>query len=214
MVNHERPVRVVQFRLAKSFVEFGFLFGEIKFAGDVELYALGQAVGLQPGVDIGDGVDGVEQSFVAVAEAEVQHAIRSCLAKRLGAGLLRRLQHGVVVGAGVGRAVRHGDDVARRELGGVLVIIISQHNAQRGAAEQPPRHPALPWTRPGLEPTADAGRLVMKNGPPEKRAAEHHHDPVAVNGVAQAGRGDTVEIIHAVSQPQPNGLEAVAENEE
>ena len=135
-------MRVVQFRLAKPPGELGLFVGEIKFAGNVELHARGRSLGLKSCVDLGNSVDGVEQSLVAVAEAQVQHAKRrrrltggERLTKRPGAGLLRRLQHGIVVGAGVGRAVRHGDDVARRELGGVLVIIISQHNAQRGAAE-------------------------------------------------------------------------------
>ena len=53
----------------------------------------------------------------------------------------------------------------------------------------------------------------MVNDPPKKRAAQQHHDPVAVDGIAQAGRGDVIVMVLAVAQPQPNGLEAVAKEQ-
>ncbi len=47
----------------------------------------------------------------------------------------------------------------------------------------------------------------------KKWPANEHDEPVAVEGDAFAGRGDVIEIFNAVTEPDPDGLQAIEQDQ-
>ena len=56
--------------------------------------------------------------------------------------------------------------------------------------------------------------MPVQNHAFEKTPAEQHHEPVAIQGRAFAWGGDVVKSGHAVAEPAPDGLRAVAQQQE
>jgi len=64
-----------------------------------------------------------------------------------------------------------------------------------------------------FQPFGQTGGVPVQNDFLEKRTADEHDQPVAVKCNGLAGGGHVIKIGHTVTEPAPNRLEAVKQNQ-
>src|SRR5450759_5016677 len=67
--------------------------------------------------------------------------------------------------------------------------------------------------RGSLQPLRQTGGVPVQDDTFKKRTADEHDQPVAVKCDAFARRGDVIKIIHAVTEPAPDRLQAIKQNQ-
>src|SRR5437773_8869662 len=66
----------------------------------------------------------------------------------------------------------------------------------------------------GRQPFAQPGGLPVENTTAEKRTAQSHDEPVAVNGRPQRRAGNVEKILHTKAPAAAEGLEPILEHQQ
>lgn len=143
-------------------------------------------------------VDGREQAFFAAAEADKDCVKFATRAARYWAGEAR---------ARVCDAVAYDGDSAWAEVLGISAKIFAEHDGEVGAAKEEARKKFLRRERPLVQPFAEAAGMPVQHEAAEKRAAEEHHHPIAIERTALPGSGNIIQRVAAVPKPLRDGAQ-------
>ena len=112
--------------------------------------------------------------------------------------------------ARIGNPVAHDPDLPREKLLGIRAVVIGQHDAEIHLLHQPIGERTRAHRHDHFQPLRQPGGMPMQNHPLEKRPADQHHNPIPIKGRAFPRRRDVIEIVRAITEPAPDGLQAIA----
>ena len=174
----------------------------------------------------------VKQSFLARAMRQVEHpddvrvAFRrerfGCRQRLAGpelfaggeARLAERKHLPRKIGARIRDAIADHPDLAREKFLGIRAVVARQHDAQIHLFHEMIRERAGTHQHHCLKPLRQPGGVPVQNYALKKTPADQHHEPVTIQRRPFAGGGDVIKGGHSMAEAAPDGLRAIAQEQE